>query len=87
MLRITASDQTLLIMEKIKPKDIGFIHPKQQDAVKISAYDLSIYGGLKGIVKKISADAITEEDNNSQGKNFYLITVRTYKNFLILCVV
>jgi adhesin transport system membrane fusion protein len=46
--------------------------------VKFSAYDYTIYGGLKGKIETISADAIVEENNES----FYKITVRTEKSKL-----
>ena len=46
--------------------------------VKITAYDFSIYGGLKGVVEDISADTI----KNERGESFYRVRVRTDRNFL-----
>ena len=46
--------------------------------VKISAYDFSIHGGLKGKVVNISPDTITDKE----GKTFYLINIQTEKNYL-----
>ena len=46
--------------------------------VKLSAYDFAIYGGLTATVDNISADTIIDEEGNS----FYLVKVRTNKNFL-----
>ena len=46
--------------------------------VKISAYDYTIYGGLKANLEMISADTITDQE----GRSFYLIQVRTDRNFL-----
>jgi adhesin transport system membrane fusion protein len=78
IMEIVPFDDTLLIEAKIRPADIGFIHPKQKTIVKLTAYDFSIYGGLKGTVEHISADTILDEDD----KSFYLIRVRTKKNYL-----
>jgi membrane fusion protein, adhesin transport system len=80
IVEIVPLDDTLLIEAKIRPKDIGFIHPGQVATVKISAYDYSIYGGLKGTVEHISADTI--EDEKEKKEHFYKIYVRTKKNSL-----
>ncbi len=81
IIEIVPLEDTLLIEAKIKPADIGFIRPKQKAMVKISAYDFAIYGGLVGKVEQISADTITEEKNGKE-ETFYLIRVRTDKNYL-----
>ncbi len=78
ILEIVPLDDTLLIEAKIRPQDIGFIHPQQKAMVKITAYDYSIYGGLEGKVEHISADTIVDDKDNS----YYLIQVRTNKNYL-----
>ncbi len=78
ILEIVPLDDTLLIEAKIRPQDIGFIHPQQKAMVKITAYDYSIYGGLEGKVEHISADTIVDDKDNS----YYLIQVRTNKNNL-----
>jgi adhesin transport system membrane fusion protein len=73
-------DDTLLIEANVRPADIGFLRPGLPATVKISAYDFSIYGGLKAIVEHISADTITDEKGNS----FYQIRVRTTdRNYLL----
>jgi adhesin transport system membrane fusion protein len=46
--------------------------------VKVTAYDFSIYGGLKGVVEDISADTIV----NERGERFYRVRVRTDRNYL-----
>lgn len=78
ILEIVPLNDTLLIEAKIRPSDIGFIHPGQKAVVKLTAYDFSIYGGLDGKVEQISADTITNEKEES----FYLIRVRTKQNYL-----
>lgn len=50
LMTIVPLDEQLLIEARISPRDIAFIHPGQEALVKITAYDYSIYGGLKGKV-------------------------------------
>ncbi|MBS0287644.1 MAG: HlyD family type I secretion periplasmic adaptor subunit [Proteobacteria bacterium] len=73
LIKIVPLNDTLLIEANIRPADIGFLRPGLPATVKISAYDFSIYGGLKAIVEHISADTITDE----KGNPFYQIRVRT----------
>jgi adhesin transport system membrane fusion protein len=55
---------------------VAFLHPGQEATVKVTAYDFSIYGGLKGKLTDISADTITDD----QGESFYEIRVTTNEN-------
>ena len=73
LLEIVPTEDKLLIEAKILPKDIGFIHLGLPAMVKITAYDFTRYGGLKGVVEHISADTTQDEKGNS----FYIIRVRT----------
>lgn len=85
LLEIVPLEDTLLIEAKIDPKDIGFIHIGQSATVKITAYDYSIYGSLKGEVENISADTISNDRNtvnDPKQKSFYQIRVRTHQNYL-----
>lgn len=79
ILEIVPLDDTLLIEAKIKPSDIAFIRPDQEAMIKITAYDFSIYGGLKGVVEQIGADTITDEEGNS----FYRVYLRTQETALV----
>lgn len=73
-------NDTLLIEANIRPSDIGFLRPDLEATVKVSAYDFSIYGGLKANVEHISADTIMDD----KGDPYYQIRVRTTdRNFLI----
>jgi adhesin transport system membrane fusion protein len=58
------------------------VRPNQDAVVKITAYDSSVYGSLKGKVERISADTIQEEGKNEKAETFYRVTVRTDKNHL-----
>lgn len=77
-IEIVPKDDQLLVEGRIRPKDIAFIYPNQPAIVKITAYDFSIYGGLKGNVVSISPDAVTDEE----GESYYMVRVRTEENTL-----
>ena len=79
IVEIVPSNDNLIINTKIKPSDIAFIYPNQDVIVRFSAYDFAIYGSLKAKVINISADTIRDEIDR---KNYYLVQVKTYKNYL-----
>jgi adhesin transport system membrane fusion protein len=70
---IVPDDDTLLVEARIRPSDIGFIHPGQEATVKFTAYDFAVYGGLRGVVEHISADTIEHEVDH---EHYYMIRVR-----------
>ncbi|QIR15771.1 HlyD family type I secretion periplasmic adaptor subunit [Shewanella aestuarii] len=78
IIEIVPSEDKLLIETKIAPKDIAFLHPGLPAIVKVTAYDFTRYGGLKGTVEHISADTSQDEEGNS----FYTIRVRTEESNL-----
>lgn len=78
LIEIVPLDDKLLVEAKVRPSDIAFLYPGQQAIVKISAYDFSIYGGLKGELVDISADTIQDQEGNS----FYRVRVRTNETSL-----
>lgn len=82
LVEIVPIDDTLLVEAKIRPRDIAFIRPNQSAVVKISAYDFSVYGGLKAKVERISADTISAKDDLGRTERYYKIIVRTDKNYL-----
>jgi adhesin transport system membrane fusion protein len=84
LMDIVPLDDTLLVEGRIRPQDIAFIRPQQNAVVKITAYDSSVYGSLKGKVERISADAIADDkpDRGEKAESFYRVIVRTEKNHL-----
>ncbi|MGI9282916.1 MAG: HlyD family type I secretion periplasmic adaptor subunit [Endozoicomonas sp.] len=78
MLDIVPLEDSLKVEVRIRPEDIGFLHPEQQATVRFTAYDFTVHGGLKGKVKHISADTTTLEN----GDSFYLALVETEQNYL-----
>jgi adhesin transport system membrane fusion protein len=81
---IVPLDDSLLVESRIRPQDIAFIRPNQDAVVKLSAYDSSVYGSLKGKVERISADTIVDEkaEKSERQETFYRVMVRTDKNHL-----
>jgi adhesin transport system membrane fusion protein len=88
LMDIVPLDDTLLVEGRIRPQDIAFIRPGQDAQVKITAYDSSVYGSLKGRVERLSADTIVEDKNERSGsgtdknETFYRVMVRTDRNYL-----
>ncbi|MBN9586455.1 MAG: HlyD family type I secretion periplasmic adaptor subunit [Afipia sp.] len=84
LMDIVPLDDTLLVEGRIRPQDIAFIRAGQEAVVKITAYDSSVYGSLKGKVERISADAIVDDkpDRGGEKESFYRVIVRTDKNHL-----
>ena len=78
VMEIVPVEDKLLVEARVRPSDVGFLKVGQPAMVKISAYDFSIYGGLEAEVENITADSIT----NEKGESFYLVRVRTKKNYL-----
>ncbi|MFH3675694.1 HlyD family efflux transporter periplasmic adaptor subunit, partial [Acinetobacter baumannii] len=74
-------DEKLLIEARISPRDIAFIRPGQEALVKITAYDYSIYGGLKGKVTIIPPDTLRDEVKQDQF--YYRVYIRAESDKLI----
>jgi len=88
IMEVTPLDERLLVETKIKPSDVAFLAPGQEAVVKISAYDYSLYGGLKGTVENISPGALKDESARAPKKyapseeTYYRVMVRTESNTL-----
>jgi len=78
VMEVVPLDDKLLIEARIRPADIGFLRPDQEAMIKFTAYDSTIYGGLKAKLDHISADTIMDE----QGERYYRVRLRTEKNAL-----
>ena len=84
LMDIVPLDDTLLVEGRLRPQDIAFIRPGQDAVVKLTAYDSSVFGSLKGKVERISADTIIDDKSKAGDKpeSFYRVMVRTDKNYL-----
>ncbi len=61
ILELVPSNDKLIVEAKFNPKELSFIKLGQKAAVKLDAYDYSIYGIFHGVVSYISPDALTEK--------------------------
>jgi len=65
--QIIPLDEELFVEAQVKPQDIAGVRPGQAATVKLSAYDYTVYGSLKGQVMLISADTFEDErDRNAE---------------------
>ncbi|ETX28836.1 HlyD family efflux transporter periplasmic adaptor subunit [Roseivivax isoporae] len=81
IMEITPIDDQLVIETKVLPRDVAFIAPGMPASVKITAYDFSTYGDLRGTVLQISEDTV-EEETRQGPQDFYRVMVGTERNFL-----
>jgi len=73
IVEIVPFEDQLMVEVNVRPMDIAFIHPGQRASVRITAYDYSIHGDLKGKVVNISPDSIIDDN----GESFYLVKILT----------
>ncbi len=78
LIEVVPLDDKLFISANVRPADVAMLRPGLPVLVKITAYDFSIYGGLKGTLDRISADTI----KNEKGESFYEIRAITDKSYL-----
>ena len=69
-------DDTLLVETQIRPEDIAFIRAGLTATIRVSAFDYTRYGTMTGIVQRIGADTITNENRET----FYQVVVSTDLN-------
>jgi adhesin transport system membrane fusion protein len=70
---IVPIDDKYLVEARIRPQDIGFISPGLPATIRLSAYDYTKYGTLKGQVERIGVDTITDENKET----FYQVIITT----------
>ena len=76
---VVPTSDTLLVEARISPRDVAFVQRDQPALVKITAYDFSIYGGLKGRVANVSADSLVDQES---GETYYQVRVVTDESAL-----
>ncbi len=81
IMQIIPMDDELFVEARVRPEDIANIRPGQEATVKLSAYDYTIYGTLKGRVDVISADTFKDE-RRPESEPHYKVTVRVDLNDL-----
>lgn len=79
VMQIVPVGEKLLIEARVTPKDIAFIKVGDPANVKVTAYDFSIYGGLAGRVRNISADSIYDE---VERQAYYTVLIETDRAYI-----
>lgn len=67
-------NDVLLVEVRIQPKDIAFVTKDMSATVKLSAYDYTIYGSLKGEVIQVSADTF-EDTQSPTAEPYYKVLI------------
>ena len=73
--------EELFVEARVKPENIASVKPGQDATIKLSAYDYTIYGTLKGKVDFVSADTF-EDERNPRAPPYYRVTVRVDRSDL-----
>lgn len=76
LMEIVPVSDTVTVELRIKPADIGFVRSGQPVVVKLSAYEYTIYGGLRGEVGVIGPDAIGDTERGAPETTWYRALVR-----------
>ena len=59
---IVPASGALEVMALVQNQDIGFIKPDQEVVLKVEAFPFSHYGTLKGVVRRISNEAVDSQE-------------------------
>lgn len=86
VMEIVPIGSRVLVEARIRPQDIGFVKVGQEVQVKLSAYEYTIYGGLKGTVQSISPDALGDPDKaaGAPDATYYRALIRADRSTLQL---
>ncbi len=77
ILEIIPLDEEMFVEARVEPRNIANIRRGQEATIKLTAYDYTIYGTLKGRVDFISADTFKDERaRDSDGDPHYKVSLR-----------
>lgn len=76
IMEVISVEERLSVEMKIKPRDVAFLVPGMSAKAKITAYDYTTYGDLKGTLEQTSADTI-EEDTPHSKESRYQALIKT----------
>ena len=66
VMEIVPVGERVLVEARVLPADIGFVKVGQPVEIKLSAYEYTVYGSLKGTVLSISPDALGDPERAAQ---------------------
>jgi len=76
IVEIVPIEDNLVVEVRIGPRNIGFIRKDQPARIKLTAFDYLQYGALDGKVEWVSADTLTDPENQP----YYRVLVKTDTN-------
>ena len=79
IMQIVPVGDKLLVEARVAPSDIAFIKVGDRANVKVTAYDFSIFGGLRGRVQQVSADSIFDE---VEREAYYSVLIETDRSYI-----
>lgn len=71
LMQISPVDDELLVELKVNPADIGLLRTGLPVTLRFDAYDPSIYGNVKGTLRYLSPDTLTEQAPSGQSQTYY----------------
>ena len=78
IMEIVPESDRLVVEARLDPADRGYVRTGLPAVVKITTYDYVRYGGLEGVVVRISADS----DVSANGRSYFSVVVETRKTWL-----
>jgi adhesin transport system membrane fusion protein len=77
VMEVVPVGSSVLIEARVRPADIGFVRVGQPVEIKLSAYEYTIFGALRGTVEVLSPDALGDPERAAQpGGTWYRALVR-----------
>lgn len=75
IMELLPTGSALIVEAKLKPADIAYVRQGLPAAIKLDAFDYSIYGVLRGQVIYISPDALSEKTQQGE-QAYYRVHIR-----------
>lgn len=74
LVEILSLEGDLRIEGRVDPRDIGFVYVGMPATIKLTAYDFSIYGTLRGKVVHVGADTVVDK-NQREPRPYYEVFI------------
>ena len=94
MMQISPTEGGMVFEVKINPVDIGQLQLGLPVAIKLDAFDYSVFGNLEGTLVYLSSDTLVEQAANGQSSSYYRAQVildaekaRSHPNPMLAAVV
>lgn len=78
LLEIVPVEEDMMVEALVSPSDVANLKEGQEVNVKVTAYDFSRFGAVKGQVSNVSASTFQNED----GQSFYKTRIKLQNNFI-----